>query len=148
MSALTPGEPLAIVAIGPWRMLLPLRFIERVLQAAMPVALPSGDGEAAAMVRLENALVPVVFGAGLLGAEDVALSTEAKMVLLKGEAGRAIFWVDAVEDVVPYQPFEGEVPLPGFIRDWVQGFSEGYPALAVVNAEALIRASLAPGVHA
>jgi hypothetical protein len=98
---LAAGEELVAVRAGPWRMLVPLRHVERVFGAAMPAARPATPS-AAPVVAIGEALVPVVFAAALVGATDVSLAPEHQMVLLGAGGARAVLWVDAVEDVVEH----------------------------------------------
>jgi len=102
------GEELVRVRAGAWRLLVPLRHVERVLQAAMPAARP-GASIAAPVVALGDALVPVVFAGALVGATEVRIAPDQQMVLLASGGHRALLWVDAVEEVVPHGP----VPGPG-----------------------------------
>jgi hypothetical protein len=100
---LRAGEELVRVRAGAWRLLVPLRHVERVLQAAMPAARPASSS-AAPVVALGDALVPVVFAGALVGASEVRLAADQQMVLLACDGRRALLWVDAVEDVVPHGP--------------------------------------------
>lgn len=95
-----------MVRAGPWRLLVPMRHVERVLPAAMPAGRP-GPSPVSPAVALEGALVPVVFARALLGAGEVRLSGSDQMVLLSDGALRSVLWVDAVEDVVAHAPAEG-----------------------------------------
>lgn len=101
------GEELVAVRAGAFRLLVPLRHVERVLSAAMPAARP-GATAAAPVVALGDALVPVVFAAALVGHAEVRLAPEQQMVLLGDGARRALLWVDAVEEVVAH----GAAPAP------------------------------------
>ena len=83
MASLQAGDAVVTAAIGEFKVLLPLAGIERVAQAAMPMALPSSAGSSLAAIRVERDVVPVVFARALLGAEAVTLEPEAKMVLLR-----------------------------------------------------------------
>lgn len=106
---------------GGWRLLLPLRAVERVLPAAMPAARPAAEA-APPVVALGQELVPVVFAAALLGEREVRLEARQQMVLLAGDGRRALLWVDAVEDVVPHAPAP---PPPGAPDALVAGWSAG-----------------------
>lgn len=139
MTALDPHEPLMVVRTHQWRFAVRLADVERVLAAAMPVALPSADGALA--VQLHDGLVPVVFAAALFGAADVALQPEDKMVLLSSPAGRTILWVDAVEDVVPFVPPSGGSEVAPADLAWISCVTGGEPALAVLDAPSLHRAA-------
>jgi chemotaxis signal transduction protein len=100
---LRPGEELVTVRAAGWRLLVPLRHVERVLSAAMPAARPSAAA-AAPVVAVGDELVPVVFAGALLGEREVRLAAEQQMVLLGGGGRRVLLWVDAVEDVVAHAP--------------------------------------------
>ena len=100
---LRPGEELVAVRAAGWRLLVPLRDVERVIPAAMPAARPAADG-VAPVVAVGEHLVPVVFAAALLGEREVRLAAHQQMVLLAADGRRALLWVDAVEDVVPHAP--------------------------------------------
>ncbi len=141
MASLQAGDAVVTAAIGEFKVLLPLAGIERVAQAAMPMALPSGAGSSLAAIRVERDVVPVVFARALLGAEAVTLEPEAKMVLLRSNGRRAFFWVDAVEDVIPFQPFTGEFSLPGEVQKWVTALCDGFPTLAVLDADRIVAAA-------
>ncbi|HEX9049724.1 MAG TPA: chemotaxis protein CheW, partial [Anaeromyxobacter sp.] len=108
---LRPGDELVAVRAAGWRLLVPLRDVERVLPAAMPAARPA-LAAAAPVVALGDDLVPVVFAAALVGEREVRLAAAHQMVLLAGGGRRALLWVDAVEDVVAHAP----APPPGGAR--------------------------------
>lgn len=128
--------PLMVVRTATWRFAVPMSDVERVLAAAMPVGLPSATGALA--VRLDDALVPVVFGASLFGADEVTLRAGDKMVVLASDKGRTILWVDAVEDVVPFVP----MPVgPSADLEWVSCVSGGDETLAVLDAGTLHQAA-------
>lgn len=99
--ALRAGEELVRVRAGAFRLLVPLRHVERVLPAALPAARPAAAA-APPVVALAGALVPLVFAAAILGADEARLAPEHQMVLLGGAGGRALLWVDGVEDVVAH----------------------------------------------
>src|SRR5262245_8115366 len=86
------------------RFAIPLKDVERILNAAMPVSVPGASGTGP-VVRVGERLVPVVFARGLFEGGDPQLKPDDKLVLLRGDAPLAL-WVEAVEDLVPY------VPLP------------------------------------
>ncbi len=132
--------PLMVVRTATWRFAVPMSDVERVLAAAMPVGLPSASGTLA--VRLDDALVPVVFGASLFGADEVTLRAGDKMVVLASDAGRTILWVDAVEDVVPFVPLPaGASAVAPADLDWVSCVSGGDETLAVLDAGTLHQAA-------
>ncbi len=127
---LLPGEELVQVRAGPWRLLVPMRHVERVLPAAMPAARPSA-APAAPAVAVGDALVPVVFASALTGADEVKLAAEHQMLLLFDGDRRALLWVDAVEDVVEHVPAAApESAEPGA---FAIGWSGADRPLAVVD---------------
>ena len=133
---LVPREELVQVRAGGWRMLLPMRFVERVLGAALPAARPSPTGDAPPVVAVGAALVPVLFADALLGAEEVRLKAEDQMVLVRHGARQALLWVDAVEEVVEFAPVP---PPPGAAeRSIVAAFSGAERPLAVLDVPALL----------
>src|SRR5512133_3548667 len=70
---LRPGEELVTVRAAGWRLLVPLRAVERVLPAAMPAGRPA-SAATAPVVAVGDALVPVVFAGALLGEREVQLA--------------------------------------------------------------------------
>jgi hypothetical protein len=131
-----PREELIQLRAGAWRMLVPMRFVERVLGAALPAVRPSEDGASAPVVAIGQALVPVLFAEALLGATEVPLDASDQMVLLRQGARRALLWVDAVEEVVEAEP----VPAPpdAARRSFVAAFSGGARPLAVLDVPRLL----------
>lgn len=134
---LTNAEPLAVVRVGAWKLALPLRAVQQVFSAAMPTAVPSNRPTPAMAVRIGDELVPVAFAAALLGVEQLTMRPEDKMVLLDADGGRVVLWVDAVEEIVPYEPLQGRVEVPGADGGWVAGFSAGEHAMAVLDPSRL-----------
>ena len=132
---LRPGEDLVRVRAGAWRLLVPLRHVERVLSAAMPAARPSLSA-AAPVVAIGDALVPVVFAGALVGAAEVRLAPDQQMVLLASGSRRALLWVDAVEDVVPHGP----APVPAGSRpvDLILAWSDPERPLAVLDVPRIL----------
>lgn len=133
MSApLAPREELVQIRAGAWRMLLPLRFVERVLGAALPAVRP----DAHPVVAVGPELVPVLFADALLGAPEVGIDAEDQMILLRAGARRALLWVDAVEEVVEFAPVS---PPPGSVeRSIVAAFSGAARPLAVLDIPRLL----------
>jgi hypothetical protein len=131
------GDPIVVLRVASWKFALWLRDVERVLSAAMPVAVPSGDGATPPTVRISDQLVPVAFARGLFGSDESELRPEDKMVLLSGQKP-LILWVDAVEDVVPYVPFEGSAG--GVPTEWVECFSGGEQTVAILDTPKLVSA--------
>ncbi|MGC4121263.1 MAG: hypothetical protein QM765_43135 [Myxococcales bacterium] len=111
------GEMLLQVRCGVWRALLPLRSVVRVLDAALPSALPVGGPGARPVLTVGRETLPVVFAEVLLGAGEVTLRASHKMVAVSDGDGRtALLWVSAVEDVVAAPapgPGESAAPMPG-----------------------------------
>ncbi|HET6440534.1 MAG TPA: hypothetical protein VFG59_20910 [Anaeromyxobacter sp.] len=106
------GENLVLVRAGPWRMLVPERNVRRVHPAALPAVHP-GVPSRSPVVCVEGVLLPVVFAAALAGAVRVELAGHHQMVELGDQERRALLWVDAAEDVVPYRPVEAGAGAPG-----------------------------------
>ena len=133
---LQPREELVQVRSGAWRMLLPMRFVERVLGAALPAARPSAGAESPPVVAIGPALVPVLFAEALFGAGEVRIGAEDQMVLLHPLGRRALLWVDAVEEVVEFSA----VPSPpdAGARAVVAGFSGAERPLAVLDVPRLL----------
>jgi hypothetical protein len=133
---LQPREELVQVRSGAWRMLLPMRFVERVLGAALPAARPSTGGESTPVVAIGPILVPVLFADALFGAEEVRIGAEDQMVLLLHRGRRALLWVDAVEEVVEFSA----VPSPpdACARAVVAAFSGTGRPLAVLDVPRLL----------
>jgi chemotaxis protein histidine kinase CheA len=136
---LAPREELVRVRAGAWRLLLPMRFVERVLGAALPAARPSLGDDAPPVVAVGRSLVPLLFARALLGAEEVALRAEDQMVLLRIDGRRALLWVDAVEEVVEFSPVE---PPPGASPGAiVAAFSGAGQPLAVLDVPRLLESA-------
>lgn len=134
--ALSPREELVQVRASAWRVLLPMRFVERVLGAALPAVRPMNGAHAPPVVALAGALVPVLFADALLGAEEVSIDAADQMVLLRRGDRRALLWVDAVEAVVEFSPVP---PPPGTAeRSVVAAFSGGERPLAVLDVPRLL----------
>jgi hypothetical protein len=131
-----PAERDELVAIraGAWRLLVPLRHVERVLPAAMPAARPAANA-ATPVVAVGAELVPVVFAGALVGAAEVKLAAAQQMVLLADGGRRALLWVDAVEDVVAHAP---AAPPPGVGPDLVLSWSGAERPLAVLDVARLL----------
>lgn len=123
-------EELVTVRAGAWRLLLPLRHVERVVAAAMPAARPAPAARHP-VVALGDDLVPVLFAEALLGAAEVRLAPEHQMVLLGAGGRRALLWVDAVEEVVPHAP--AAAPGADARGDLVLGWSGAQRPLAVLD---------------
>ncbi len=127
---LVPGEELVTIRAATWRLLVPLRHVERVLGAAMPAA-RAGVVPGNPVVAVGGELLPVVFAGALVGAEEITLRGAHQMVLLASGGRRALLWVDAVEDLVEHTP----VPEPpsGVGGDLVLAWSGAERPLAVLD---------------
>lgn len=138
------GEDLVRVRAGAWRLLVPMRFVERIHGAALPAARPSGGAPAAPVVAVgPEELLPVVFAEALLGAAEVRLSAAQQMVQLGERGRRALLWVDAVEDVVGHAPRQAppEGPGPdGLVACWS---GDSLP-LAVIDVPRLLELASGP----
>ncbi len=129
-ATLAPGEELVMLRSGSWRFFVPMRHVERIYDAALPAALPSAGAPRHPRVAIAGALLPVLFCEALLGASQVTLGTEDKMVLL-GEGGRrALLWVNAVEEIVEHRPVSDRAGGP---LELVAGFSGTDRPLAVLD---------------
>lgn len=138
---LRDGEELVRVRAGAFRLLVPLRHVERVLPAALPAARPATPAEPP-VVALPGALVPLVFASALFGADEARLAPEHQMVLLGGAGGRALLWVDGVEDVVLHAAApEG----PG--GPLVAGWSDPALPTAVLDVPCLLSLAASPGTE-
>jgi len=133
--ALAEREELVSVRAAGWRLLVPLRHVERILPAAMPAARPSGEA-AAPVVAVKRELVPVVFASALVGGRDVELSPSHQMVLLGEGDRRALLWVDAVEDVVAHA--EAPAPPGAPAGELVLAWSGAERPLAVLDVPRLL----------
>lgn len=135
---LRPGEELVLARSGAWRILVPLRHVERILGAAMPAAIPSTTGDRdSPLVAVAEELIRVVFCQALLGAESVSLAAGDQMILVAHEGRRALLWVDAAEDLVPFDPVPppaGGVGAPAL----AMAFSGRARPLAVLDVPGLI----------
>ncbi len=132
---LRPGQELVAVRAGAWRLLVPLRHVERVLSAAMPAARPASSA-AAPVVALAGELVPVVFACALVGATEVRLAPDQQMVLLADGGRRALLWVDAVEDVVAHAL--ASAPAGSGHADLVLAWSGAERPLAVLDVPRIL----------
>lgn len=132
--ALTQGEDLVMARTGSWRLLVPMRYVERVHEASLPAAVPSDADPSSPVMALGEELVPVVFCDALFGATEVQLGAEDKMILLSEGGRRAFLWVSAAEEVVGYEPVsEGSGPL-----ELAAGFSGRGLPLAVLDVPGLL----------
>ena len=141
---LGPREEMVRVRAGAWRLLLPMRFVERVHGAALPAVRPSGGAPASPVVALgPDDLVPVVFAEALLGAAEVRLAASHQMILVGEGERRALLWVDSVEDVVEHVPREAPVADAG-PDGLVAGWSGEALPLAVLDVPRLLDLASGP----
>jgi hypothetical protein len=124
------GDPLVLARSGAFRLLVPLRNVERVLPAALPTARPAAQGRAHPVVSVGGTLLPVLFAEALLGATEARLRPGDQLLQLKEGAGQALLWVSAVEDVVACEPL---APPADHRPGLVAGFSEADGPLAVLD---------------
>lgn len=136
---LAAGEELVLVRSGGWRLLIPMRHVERIHSAALPAVVPA-VAPSHPLLSIGGAMVPLVFCEVLLGAESVTLTASDKMILLRDGARRALLWVGAAEEVVPYEPLQGEAGLPALAL----GFSGRDRAYAVLDVPRLLDLTFAP----
>lgn len=125
-----PGDALLVARSGPFRLLVPLDRVERVLPAALPAVRASSAGAAHPVVQVGEALLPVVFAEALLGAGEVRLRPGDQLLQLSDGGRRALLWIGAAEEVVPCRPL---APPPGPAPDLVAGYAEADGALAVLD---------------
>jgi chemotaxis signal transduction protein len=140
------GEELVLLRSGAWHMLVPMRHVERIYDAALPAAIPSVDGARHPMMTIGGALVPLLFCEALFGGDQVTLDTEDKMVLLRAGSRRALLWVDAVEEIVEHAPTSGRsdrAELSGLIA----GFSGTERALPVLDIPKFLELAAAEGTQ-
>ncbi len=127
--ALRAGEDLVVVRAGEWRVLVPMRYVERVCGAALPAAVPSEASPRPPVISVAGELLPVMFAQGLLGADEAVLEPEDKMVLLRHAGRRALLWVSAAEEIVEFAPVAHGPPSGGVLA----GFSGADEAMAVLD---------------
>lgn len=131
---LVPREELILARANAWRLLIPLRQVQRVHAAALPSARPA-LGRAPPILTVGGVALPVAFAAALLGDDAVRLAAGHQLVELRAGDRRALLWVDAVEDLVPHAPAD---PPPGPRGELVAGWSEQGSVLAVLDVPALL----------
>lgn len=124
------GDALLVARSGPFRLLVPLGQVERVHPAALPAARLDCGGATHPVVRVGEALLPVLFAEALLGAGEAWLRPGDQLLHLTDGGRQALLWVSAVEEVVPCQPIP---PPPGRRPDLVAGYAEADGPLAVLD---------------
>jgi hypothetical protein len=127
--AVPATEELVLVRTGAWRMLLPVKNVRRIHPAALPATRPSAAA-LAPVVAVEGALLPVAFAAALAGAAQVELAGNHQLVELAAGSRRGLLWVDAAEDVVPFEPSAGTRPPEALVAGW-SGAERPLPVLDV-----------------
>ncbi len=120
---------LVVVRAGHWRMLLPVSHVQRVHPAALPAARP-GAPALAPVVGVEGALLPVAFAAAQAGASSVEMRAHHQMVELAAGGRRGLLWVDAVEDVVPFESTAAQSGEQALVAGW-SGADRPLPILDV-----------------
>jgi hypothetical protein len=115
---------------GPFRLLVPLERVERVLPAALPAARPTAGQPAHPVVSVGGRLLPVLFAEALLGAAEARLRPGDQLLQLTDGPRQALLWVNAVEEVVACQPL---APPADHRPGLVAGYAEAGGALAVLD---------------
>jgi len=135
-----PGDALLVARSGAFRLLVPLGQVARVHPAALPAARPASGGAAHPVVQVGEALLPVLFAEALLGAGEARLRPGDQLLELADGARRALLWVSAVEQVVPFLPLP---PPPGRRPDLVAGYAQADGALALLDVPGALALALA-----
>jgi len=92
-------------------------------------------------VRVDGALLPVLFAEALLGSGEASLRPGDQLLHLTDGARQALLWVSAVEEVVPCQPLASP---PGRCPDLVAGYAEADGPLAVLDVPRPLALALDP----
>lgn len=133
-SATTAGESLLLVRVSGSLLALPHSYVDRVLPAALPTAVPGLGGNGFA-VRVGAKLVPLLFASSLNGEDSVRPRASDWIVLLRDDTRALALWVDGVEDLETFQP------VPNVLcTEWVYAFHDSAPAVPVLDARALLEA--------
>lgn len=131
----TPGtgvsatDELVVARSGAWRLLVPVKHVLRIHPAAMPAARPSAAPRAP-VVAVEGELLPVAFAASLAGAGSVELAPHHQLIELGFAGRRGLLWVDAAEDVVPFEAAPGTPSADALVAGW-SGAERPLPILDV-----------------
>lgn len=128
---MSASDELVLLRAGAWRMLVPVSRILRIHPAAMPAARPSAAPRAP-VVAIDGELLPVAFAAALAGSGQVELSAQHQLVEIGDGARRGLLWVDAAEDVVPFEPSPGARPEDALVSGW-SGAERPLPILDVAR---------------
>lgn len=135
------GDPLVKARSGPFRLLVPLDRVERVLPAALPTATPAAAGPAHPLVSVGGTLLPVLFAEALLGAAEVRLGPGDQLLQLKDGPRQALLWVSSVEEVVSCEPL---APPADHRPGLVAGYSDADGPLAVLDVARALALATAP----
>ncbi len=135
-----PGDELVLARSGRWRLLIPMRHVERIYGAALPAVVPSAGSPSHALVSIGGSMVPILFCDALLGADSVTLAGSDMMILLHHEGRRTLLWVSAAEEVVPFEPLATDAGLPALAL----AFSGRDRAHAVLDVPKLLDLTFAP----
>lgn len=111
-TGLVPGEDLVLARGARWRLLVPMRYVERIYGAALPAVVPSAGAPSHPLVSIGGTMVPLVLCDALLGADSITLAASDMMILLHHQGRRALLWVCAAEEVVPFEPLATDAALP------------------------------------
>jgi hypothetical protein len=114
------SRELVVVRAGAWRLLVPVDHVLRIHPAAMPTALPSAAPRSP-LVSVDGELLPVAFAAALSGDGTVELAPHHQLVELGAGGLRGLLWVDAAEDVVPFEPAPGSPSADALVAGWSGG---------------------------
>ena len=118
-----------MVRAGHWRMLLPVCHVQRIHPAALPAARP-GSPALAPVISVEGSMLPVAFAAALAGSSAVEMRAHHQLVELAAGGRRGLLWVDAVEDVVPFEAAPGDTSDAALVQGW-SGADRPLPILDV-----------------
>ncbi len=137
---LAAGEELVLARSATWRLLIPMRYVDRIYGAALPAVVPSAGAPSHPLVSIGGCMVPLLFCDALLGADSVTLAPSDMMILLRDEGRRALLWVSAAEEVVPFEPLAPDAPLPALAL----AFSGRDSAHAVLDVHKLLDLTVPP----
>jgi hypothetical protein len=101
-----------------------------VVQAALPALRPGAGARAHPVVAVRGALLPVLFAEALLGGDEVSLRPGDQLLLLRDGERRALLWVSALEEVLPFEPLPPPAGAPDAL---VAGWSSAPEPLAVLD---------------
>ncbi len=140
---IAPGDDLVLARGARWRLLIPMRHVERIHGAALPAVVPSTGSPSPALVSIGGSMVPILFYDALLGADSVTLAGSDMMILLHHEGRRALLWVSAAEEVVPFEPLATDAALPALAL----AFSGRDRPHAVLDVPKLLDLTFAPAAE-